>query len=227
MTKWTISAALIWMAPTLFAGAVNCGNGVTCEWIDDTPTRGSFVVFHAGAVTATEDPMKDKAHSFVSPSGFWTVVFDTFQQYNAPDGTFAPMDEVDVKGYMQHLHRPPGPFHTTDPDQGEKFSFDLTIVEWAGPEDTAEGKKAHGHTDTYLAFLSGTDAVAPKTGMLSYGFGVKGSHTEFFNQAADAPEPATFVTMGAVITLAFLRYKRRVRYGRVAAAVSAVARRAI
>jgi len=208
MTRLGITAVL-WMTPALFAGAVNCGNGLTCNWMEDNAMRASFTVLHLRAVTTTEDPMKDRAHSFVSPSGFWTVVFETFQQYNAPDGHFAPMDEVEVKGYMQHLHRPPGDFHTTDPDQGEKFDFDLTIVEWAGPEDTAEGKKPHGHNDTYSALLTGIDAVAPKTGMEAYGFNVQGSHTEFFTQAGDAPEPATFVMMGAALMLAIVRYKRR------------------
>jgi len=209
-TKFLLGLSLVLLTIPLAAAApFNCGDGVSCDWIQDLPTRGSFILFHKGPVDVTEDPLKGQPHSFVSPSGFWTVVFDSFNQYNAPDGLIDPADEVDVKGYMQHLKRPPGDEHATDPMLGDKFPFDLSIIEWVDPEVEASAREAHGgHTDGYVALLSGTDAKAPKTGMLSYGFGVKGQHTEIFFEPFDAPEPCSLLLVAAGLFLPLLRRGR-------------------
>ena len=208
-TACAVALFLIPFAATLSADPIKCGHGLLCDWIEDTPTRGAFLVSHPGAIRVTEDPFKDQPHSFVSPSGYWTVVFDFFKQYKAPDGMFDPMAEVDVKGYMQHLLRPPGDEHKDDPQQGDKFKFDLTIYEWLHPEDSADGKENHGHTDTYYALLGGTDAVAPKTGILSYNFAVKGQHTEIFENPLGAPEPATYFLVGTALMWPVLRKRRQ------------------
>jgi hypothetical protein len=210
-TGCAVALLMIQLASSLSAASFKCGDGVSCDWILDIPTRGAFVLSHPGKVNVTEDPLKGQPHSFVSPSGFWTVVFDSFNQYDGPDGLIGGADEVDVTGYMQHLKRPPGPEHADDPDLGDKFPFDLSIIEWVSPEDTASAQEKHGgHTDTYLALLAGTDAKAPKTGMLSYNFGVKGQHTEIlFTPLTGTPEPSTCLLVGAALLLPFLKKVRQ------------------
>jgi hypothetical protein len=202
--SYAAALLMIPLASALSADPIKCGHGVTCDWIEDIPTRGAFVLSHGGAVGASEDPLKDQPHSFVSPSGFWTVAFDFFHQYAAPDGLIPAAGQVNVDGYMQHLTRPPGPEHATDPAMGDKFPFKLEIVEFVQPEDSASGKENHGHNDTYFALLSGTDAPPPKTGILAYNFGVKGQHTEIqFTPAV--PEPSTFLLVGTVVLLPLLK----------------------
>ena len=98
--------------------------------------------------------------------------------------------------------RVPGGDYKDDPPMGEKFSFDLAILEWVAPSDSKDATEPHGpHTDTYSALLSDTEPKLPATGMLSYNFGVEGRHTEFFNSPQDTPEPATWLLAGAALLL--------------------------
>jgi len=189
---WRALAVEIIISASLFSAAFNCGQGLSCQWIDDTPTRGTFILSHAGAVTQTLDPLANLNHTFVSPSGFWQVVIDSLNQYDTTDSRIPPLDEVAIKGFMQHLMRPPGPEHATDPAIGDKFNFDLDVFEFAGLEDTSNGVKNHGHNDGYLADLLGAEKP-PAAGLSSYNFGVKGEHTEFFFTPPEVPEPVTAV----------------------------------
>jgi hypothetical protein len=183
----TIVFLLTAFAPSLFATPFACGQGAACEWIEDDAFRGAFILLHLGPVNTTGDLLAGQNHSFTSPSGFWTVVFDSISQFDLD--SFELMDQVETEGFMQHVMRPPGDEHAADPPLGPKLSFDL-LISGEGTDKTS-GREDHAHEETYLALLEGTGASA----ILSYNFGVKARHTEFFFEPPppSVPEPATWL----------------------------------
>lgn len=195
--------------PCLKADPFACGVGLTCQWTVDTDTRGAFILSHPGAIAKTQDPLLNMVHDFISPSKFWEVKFDSIREDYGPDFPDLPLDAVTIKGYMQHIMRPLGDFHITDPQMGDKFPFSLVALALFSGVDMASGTEPHGHTDTYFALLQG-DIFKIDGGFVDYNFGVKGMHTEFFGTPG-VPEPGTFLLLGSGLLAILVRKARTLR----------------
>lgn len=112
---------------------------LVCDWIEDTPERGTFILFHSDPVTqnrthfpGSSDPFLGNG-VFVSPSANWLVKIDFIEDREQDRLPGAPgllrLDRVLINGEMQHIAR--ADFEDQAPD-GQPFDFFLELGAFPG-----------------------------------------------------------------------------------------------